>query len=58
MRKVDNLMTPEQVAGILQMHVLTVYSYIREGRLNAIRLGRCYRITPRDLDIFLEANRT
>jgi len=53
-----NLLTPEQVAGILQLHVLTVYSYIRRGRLNAIRLGRCYRITPQDLDLFIETNRT
>jgi excisionase family DNA binding protein len=54
----DTLLTPEQVAGILQLHVLTVYSYIKRGRLNAIRLGRCYRITPKELDLFLDTNRT
>jgi 3-oxoacyl-[acyl-carrier-protein] synthase II len=52
-----NLLTPEQVAGILQVHVLTVYSYIRRGKLDAIRLGRSYRIFPKDLERFIESNR-
>jgi len=53
----ENLLTPEQVAGTLQVHVLTVYSYIRKGKLDAIRLGRSYRIIPEDLTRFIEANR-
>ena len=53
----NNLLTPEQVAGILQVHVLTIYSYIRQGKLDAIRLGRSYRITPEDLTHFIESNR-
>jgi excisionase family DNA binding protein len=51
------LMTPEQVAEILQIHVLTVYSYIRQGKLSAIRLGRNYRISPDDLERLIEMNR-
>ena len=54
----SNLLTPEQVARILQVHVLTIYSYIRRGKLDAIRLGRNYRITPKDLTRFIESNRT
>jgi excisionase family DNA binding protein len=53
----NNLLTPEQVAGILQVHILTIYSYIRQGKLDAIRLGRSYRITQRDLEQFIESNR-
>ena len=53
----NNLLTPEQVAQILQVHVLTVYTYIRRGKLDAIRLGRNYRITPKDLTRFIESNR-
>ncbi len=53
----DNLLTPEQVAGILQVHVLTVYGYIRRGKLDAVRLGRSYRIIPKDLTRFIESNR-
>jgi len=53
----EALLTPEQVAGVLQVHVLTVYSYIRRGNLDAIRLGRTYRIVPEDLEHFIESNR-
>ena len=53
----NNLLTPEQVAGILQVHILTIYGYIREGKLDAIRLGRSYRITHQDLEQFIESNR-
>ena len=53
----NNLLTPEQVAGILQVHVLTVYGYIRQGKLDAIRLGRTYRIVPKDLELFIKSNR-
>ena len=58
MRVNDNLLTPEQVAAILQVHVLTVYSYIRRGKLDAVRLGRSYRIVPEDLEHFIQVNRT
>ena len=52
-----NLLTPEQVAEVLQVHVLTVYGYIRHGKLDAVRLGRSYRIVPEDLALFIESNR-
>lgn len=56
--KIDvNLLTPEQVAEILQINILTVYSYIRKGKLSAIRLGRSYRIAPEDLNNLIEVNR-
>lgn len=53
----NNLLTPEQVSEILQINILTVYSYIKKGKLDAIRLGRSYRIFPDDLDQLLESNR-
>ena len=57
MKVSDSLLTPEQVAGILQVHLLTVYGYIRQGKLDAIRLGRSYRIIPKELTRFIELNR-
>jgi len=53
----ETLLTPEQVANILNLHILTVYNYIRKGRLGAVRLGRTYRILPSDLELFVEMNR-
>ena len=54
----NSLLTPEQVAGMLQLHVLTIYNYIRQGKLNAVQLGRNYRVVPEDLTHFIESNRT
>jgi excisionase family DNA binding protein len=54
----SNLLTPEQVAKLLQVHVMTVYSYIRLGKLDAVRLGRRYRIIPEELKLFIESNRS
>ncbi len=56
--KDNNLLTPKQVAEILQIHILTIYNYIRQGRLDAIRLRRSYRVVPEDLARFIETNRT
>jgi excisionase family DNA binding protein len=49
-----DLMTVEQVADYLQLNKLTVYKYIRDGRLPAARLGKAYRIRLADVDAFLE----
>lgn len=54
---IGNLLTPGEVAEILNLHVLTVYDYIRRGYLDAIRLGRSYRIVPHDLEAFIESMR-
>jgi excisionase family DNA binding protein len=54
----NRLMTAEQVADILQIHVLTVYNYIKQGKFNAVRLGRSYRIDPDDLKNFIESNKS
>jgi excisionase family DNA binding protein len=52
-RRLD-LMTVEQVADYLQLNKLTIYKYIRDGRLPAARLGKAYRIRLADVDAFLE----
>jgi len=36
---------------------MSITSYIRKGKLGAIRLGRSYRITSSDLELFIESNR-
>jgi excisionase family DNA binding protein len=45
----DDLYTVEQAADLLNLHVRTVRSYVREGRLKAVRIGKSYRIAGEDL---------
>ncbi len=52
------VMTPEQVAGYLQLNKDTVYRLIRQKKLAATRIGRAYRVPKEDLESFLLANST
>lgn len=52
------LLTVEQAADYLQMHKVTVYKYIRAGRLPAAKLGKVYRIYRKDVEALLESLRT
>jgi excisionase family DNA binding protein len=51
------ILTVEQAADFLQVHKITVYRYIREGTLPAVKLGKMYRLFSRDVEAFLQAMR-
>ncbi|WP_329176165.1 helix-turn-helix domain-containing protein [Streptomyces decoyicus] len=42
----------EQVAERLGLHVRTIRTYVRDGRLPAVRIGKQYRIAHEDLEAF------
>ncbi|MGD0131321.1 MAG: helix-turn-helix domain-containing protein [Bryobacteraceae bacterium] len=50
MTPAQELYSVEQVAERLGLHVKTVRSYVREGRLKAVRIGKQYRIARLDLE--------
>ncbi len=59
MQQVDEqLYTPQEVADYLKVDVRTVYRWLREGELNALRFRREYRISETDLRDFLKRHRT
>ena len=59
MQQVDEqLYTPQEVADYLKVDVRTVYRWLREGEMNAIRFQREYRIGESDLRDFFERHRT
>lgn len=51
------LLKAREVAELLQLNILTVYEYIRNGRLKAIRFGRSYRIEEKDLEKFIKEHK-
>src|SRR5688572_6299917 len=53
----SDLLTVEQVADYLQLNKLTIYKYIREGRLPAVKIGKVYRVRRPDIEAFLESKR-
>jgi len=53
-----SFLTPSEVAKELRLNLLTIYKYIRNKKLPAVRFGRNYRITNEDLDKFIDSNKT
>ena len=51
----EDILTAEQVAQILQVHPFTVLKFIKQGKLKASKLGRVYRIRKSDVDSFLDS---
>ena len=54
MSETEKYHTIEQVAEMLQVVYLTVYRWIQDGKLKAVKAGKQYRIRQSDLDKFLE----
>ncbi len=50
------LLTPLDVADRLQMNERTVNIWLRKGRLRGFKIGKEWRISPDDLQAFLEAS--
>lgn len=44
----------EQIAEMIDLHPKTIQRYIREGRLNAQKIGKSWRVTGHDLSTFME----
>ncbi len=45
----NKLLTPQEIAERLGFRVDTVYSWIRNGKLPAYRIGGLYRVDEEDL---------
>ncbi len=51
------LLTPKEVAKILQLRYNKILEMIHLGELKAIRIGKSFRITEYDLHELIESNR-
>ncbi|MFA5820924.1 MAG: helix-turn-helix domain-containing protein [Candidatus Gracilibacteria bacterium] len=51
---IENFLTTEQVANILQVHPFTILKFIKQGKLRGVKLGRVYRIQESEVQRFLE----
>ena len=54
----SDLLKVAEVARIFRVSRSTVVRLIREGKLQAVRVGRSYRIDAQDVFCFLETERT
>lgn len=49
----DTYYTVQEVADLLKLHWQSVLSYIKKGELEALKLGKGYRISQTALDSFI-----
>ena len=50
----ERLLTPQQLADILQVKLPRVYEAVKDRRLRAVKVGRLLRFRPQDLQAFLD----
>ncbi len=48
------LLTVQEVAKLFRMNALTIYEYVRIGKLPAVKIGRSYRFMEADLQKYLK----
>lgn len=52
----EEYFSPQEVAQKLKLNVRTVYKWIREGRLKAVKVGDLWRIAESEIKRLLEEN--
>lgn len=45
----------EELAEKLEVNVMTIYRYIKAGRLQAYKIGKEFRIDKKEFDAFLKS---
>lgn len=50
--------TTHEIAELLKISEATIRSWIHEGELRAVRLGREFRVAAKDLEAFVNAHAT
>lgn len=54
----DRLITPEEAASLLRLSVYTVEDYARKGVIPAIKVGKAWRFSEKELTAWLAAQHT
>lgn len=59
MQKINELFfTIEEISKMLKVSYLTVYRWVRAGKLMAYKIEKQYRIKKEDFDLFIKSYKT
>lgn len=50
----DRIYTLDEIAEMLHITRRTLYTYIKEGKLQAVKIGKYWRVSETTLQAFLE----
>jgi excisionase family DNA binding protein len=54
----DDFYKAEELATVLKLNVMTIYRYIKAGKLRAHKIGKEYRIDRTEFERFINSTRT
>lgn len=54
----DQFYTLEEIAKMLKVSYLTVYRWVKAGKLMAYKIEKQYRIKKEDFDLFIKSYKT
>jgi len=58
MNRKDDFYTTEELAAKLKLNVMTIYRYIKAGKLKAHKIGKEYRIGRTEFERFINSTKT
>ncbi len=58
MKKEHEFYLTEELAGRLRVNIMTIYRYIKAGKLVAYKIGKEYRIGKKEFNRFLQKVKT
>lgn len=51
--KIDKFYKAEELAAALQVNIMTIYRYIKAGKLKAYKFGKEFRIDKKEFEKFI-----
>lgn len=57
MKLKDEFYTAEELATKLKLNIMTIYRYIKAGRLKAYKIGKEFRIAKKDFNALLKKSK-
>lgn len=51
-------LTVQEVADLLRVNKMTIYRYIKAGKIAAVKIGKDYRLADNELQKFITRNTT
>ena len=49
-----NFMTARETADVLKVNIMTIYRYIKAGKIKAYKIGKEFRIEKKEFEKFLD----
>ena len=56
--KLQEFYTAKELAGALKVNIMTIYRYIKVGKLSAHKIGKEFRINHDEFNNFLKKTKT